>query len=260
MRPLLSAEMLKLARQPGGLFWGFLAVPIAALLVKLVVTGFVYLRLGRQSGEIDVFLSAAKSLSLSGNSLGHLLFALGIATVFFLEYRYSTWRLLVPRHPREQLFAAKLLVCLAWLAFALLLAAVGDIVLTVLFGVLQGQGLGISMSSLIALLAAFGIAFLELAVLVSLTALLVIAFRSMIAAVVPAFLLAIGSTLLQLYLGADADRLPLPSYAAQALRDWLLAGGAPVAALLGLAVLVGWFCVLTGLGVAVFSRQQLASE
>lgn len=26
------------------------------------------------------------------------------------------------------------------------------------------------------------------------------------------------------------------------------------------AVLFGWFCVLTGLGLAVFSRQQLASE
>lgn len=260
MNPLLSAEMLKLVRQPGILFWGFLAVPLAALLVKLVIAGFIYLRMGRQSGDVDVFLSAAKSLSLSGNSLGHLLFALGIATVFFLEYRYSTWRLLVPRHPRVQLFAAKLLVCLAWLAFALLLAAAGDIVLTVLFGVLQGQGLDISASSLIALVAAFGIAFLELAVLASLAALLVVAFRSMIAAVIPAFLLAIGSTLLQLYLGADADRLPLPGYAAQDLRDWLLAGGTPVAAVIGAAVLLGWFCVLTGFGLAVFSRQQLASE
>ncbi|MFN3363685.1 MAG: hypothetical protein ACK40W_06955, partial [Allorhizobium sp.] len=76
----------------------------------------------------------------------------------------------------------------------------------------------------------------------------------------PTFLLAIGSTLLQLYLGADADRLPLPGYAAQDLRDWLLAGGAPVAAMIGAAVLFGWFYALTGLGLAVFSRQQLASE
>ncbi|EKF60294.1 hypothetical protein QWE_09366 [Agrobacterium albertimagni AOL15] len=260
MNPLLPAEMLKLVRQPGTLFWGFLAVPIAALLVKLVITGFVYLRLGRQSGDVDVLLSAAKSLSLSGNSLGHLLFALGIATVFFLEYRYSTWRLLVPRHARVQLFGAKLLICLAWLAVALLLAAAGDMVLTVLFGLLQGQGFDVTASSLVTLSAAFGIAFLELAVLASLAALLVVAFRSMIAAVIPTFLLAIGSSLLQLYLGSDADRLPLPSYAAQALRDWLLAGGAPLAALLGFAVLVGWFCILTGLGLAVFSRQQLASE
>lgn len=260
MNPLLKAEMLKLIRQPGTLFWGFLAVPLVALLVKLVIAGFVYLRLGRQSGDVDVFLSAAKSLSLSGNSLGHLLFALGIASVFFLEYRYATWRLLVPRHARSHLFAAKLMICLVWLAFGLLLAVVGDMVLSVLFAILQGQALEVGAGSLITLVLAFGIAFLELVVLAALVAALVIVFRSMIAAVIPAFLLAIGSTLLQLYLGADADRLPLPAYAAQALRDWLLAGGAAVPAMLGLAVLVTWGLVLAGLGLFVFSRQQLAAE
>ncbi|MDH4412138.1 MAG: ABC transporter permease [Rhizobium sp.] len=260
MRSLLSGEMLKLVRQPGTLFFGFLAVPLVALLVKLVLAGFIYLRMGRQTGDVDLFLSAARGLSLSGNSLGHLLFAMGIATVFFLDYRYATWRLLVPRHARSHLFAAKLLISLIWLALALLLAVVGDMVLTTLFAILQGQGIAISMSSLLKLVAAFGIASLELAVLAALVAVLVVSFRSMIAAVIPAFLLAIGSTLLQIYLGADAERLPLPSYAAQALRDWLLAGGAPMAALLGLVVLVLWAAVLTGLGLFVFSRQQLAAE
>jgi ABC-2 type transport system permease protein len=101
---------------------------------------------------------------------------------------------------------------------------------------------------------------MELGVLAALVAALVTFFRSMIAAVIPAFLLAIGSTLLQLYLGADADRLPLPAYAAQSLRDWLLSGGAPMAALLGLAVLLLWGLVLTAAGLLVFSRQQLATE
>ncbi|MEC9462531.1 MAG: ABC transporter permease [Pseudomonadota bacterium] len=260
MRSLFSAEMLKLMRQPGILFWGFLSVPLAALVVKLVIAGFVYLRLGRQSGDIDLFQSAAKSLSVSGNSLGHLLFALGVATVFFLDYRYATWRLLVPRSARVHLFAAKLLVCLFWLALALVVAAVGDMALNLLFAILQGQAVDLSISSLSSLVAAFGIAFLELGVLGALVALLVVAFRSMIGAVIAAFMLAIGSTVLQLYLGTDADRLPLPSYAAQWLRDWLLAGGTPAAALFGFVVLAGWFAILTGLGLALFSRQQLATE
>jgi hypothetical protein len=260
MRSLLSGEMLKLIRQPGSLFFGFLAVPLVALLVKLVLAGFIYLRMGRQSGDVDLLLSSARALSLSGNSLGHLLFAMGIATVFFVEYRYATWRLLVPRHARPDLFAAKLLVSLMGLAVALLVTVGGDMVLTLLFALLQGQGIEISVSSLLKLAAAFGIASLELAVLVALVAVLVVSFRSMIAAVIPAFLLAIGSTLLQIYLGADAERLPLPSYAAQALRDWLLAGGAPMAALFGMAVLVLWTAFLIGLGFFVFSRQQLAAE
>jgi hypothetical protein len=149
MKSLFSGEVLKLVRQPGILFWGFLAVPLVATLLKLLITGFVYLRIGRQpGGDVDVFLSAARSLSLSGNSLGHLLYALGIASVFFLEYRYATWRLLVPRHARTDLFAAKLLTCLGWLALSLLLALGGDMVLSVLFAVLQGQGLAVSLSSL----------------------------------------------------------------------------------------------------------------
>jgi Flp pilus assembly pilin Flp len=261
MKAVLSGEMLKLLRQPGTLFWGFLAVPLAATLLKLIIAAFVYLRMGGQAdGNADVFLSAARSLSISGNSLGHLLFAMGIASVFFIEYRYATWRLLVPRHARSQLFVAKLVTCLAWLTLSLLLAVVGDMVLTVLFGLLQGQGLDVSVASLFTLIMAFGIGFLELGVLAALVALLVVTFRSMIGGVIPAFLLAIGSTLLHLYFGADADRLPLPSYAAEALRGWLLAGGPPSAAMLGFLVLLLWAGVLTGLGLLVFSRQQLAAE
>lgn len=264
MRTLLPTEMLKLVRQPGILFWGFLVVPLIAVVLKFAIDSFLYLRMGhRAAADTDLFLSAAKSLSLSGNSLGHLLFGLGVASVFFLEYRYATWRLLVPRHARFELYAAKWLVCLIWLFLGLVIVAVGDMVRTLLFSVLNGQGGGTLMlpaGSFSLLLAAGGIAFLELAVLASFVAAVVIIFRSMIAAVFSAFLLAIGATLLQLYLGADADRLPLPSYAAQALRDWLLAGGSAGAALLGLAVLVGWLVVLTGLGLGVFSRQQLAVE
>ncbi|QEE44727.1 hypothetical protein FVA81_08945 [Rhizobium sp. WL3] len=264
MGTLIPTEMLKLFRQPAILFWGFLVVPLVAVLLKLVIEGFFIIRMGHWgAGDVDLFLSAARSLSLSGNSLGHLLFALGVASVFFLEYRYSTWRLLVPRHARFELYGAKLVVCLAWLALGLLVVALGDVALNLLFSLLKGQPEGallVSVGSFSLLLAAAGIAFLELAVLASLVALIVVVFRSMIVAVLSAFLLAIGSSLLQLYLGTDADRLPLPSYAAQALRDWLLAGGSPVSAMLGFAVLVGWLVILTALGLGVFSRQQLAVE
>lgn len=264
MKTLLSAEILKLVRQPAILFWGFLVVPLVSVLLKVGIEGFLFLRMGRQaSAEVDLFLSAAKSLSVSGNSLGHLLFALGTASVFFLEYRYATWRLLVPRHSRTELYAAKLIVCLAGLALGLVIVALGDMALNLLLSLLSGQGGGgllFSAGSFSLLMAAGGIAFLELAVLAALVAVIVIVFRSMIAAVLSAFLLAIGSTLLQLYLGTDAERLPLPSYAAQALRDGVLAGGDPASAGLGFAVLAGWSVVLIGLGLAIFSRQQLAVE
>lgn len=263
MRSLLSSEMLKLTRQPAILFWGFLAVPLVALLFKLIIEGLLFVRMGRQGGEVDVFLSAAKSLSLSGNSIGQLLYAIGVASVFFLEYRYATWRLLVPRYGRAQLFAAKGLICLVWLAVGLLLAVLGDMALNLFMSLLKGQGTGglvVLGSSFVTLVASYGNALLELAVLAALVAVLVVVFRSMIAAVMPAFLLAIGSTVLQLYLGSDADRLPLPSYAAQLLRDWILAGGSPLAGIAGLGILAGWVIVLSALGLFLFSRQQMATE
>ncbi|WP_165826221.1 ABC transporter permease [Rhizobium wuzhouense] len=264
MRPLLSAEMLKLSRQPAILFWGFLSVPLVALLFKLVVEGLLFVRLGRQGGEdIDIFLSAAKSLNLSGNSIGQLIYAIGIASLFFLEYRHATWRVLVPRQPRVQLFAAKGLLCLMWLALGLLVAAIGDVAINLGLSVLKGQGSGgpvFSGASFVIFVAAFGVALLELTVLTAFVATLVVFFRSMIAAVIPAFLLAIGSTVLQLYLGADADRLPLPSYAAQWMRDWVIMGGSPLAGLTGLGVLAGWAIILFALGLYLFSRQQLATE
>lgn len=264
MRPLLSAEMLKLLRQPALLFWGYLAVPLVALLFKVIIEGLLVVRFGFQAGaSVDLFGSAAKSLSLSGNSLAQLLYALGVASVFFFEYRYSTWRLLVPRHARSQLFAAKYLTCLLLLALGLLLAVCGDMLVNLLLLFLKGQGfagLVLSGGSFAVLVGAFAIALLELAVLAALVAALVILSRSLIGAVIPAFLLAIGSTLLQLYLGADADRLPLPSYAAQSVRDWLLEGGPAALEMTGLAVLVAWCVGLIAVGLFAFSRQQLATE
>jgi hypothetical protein len=256
--------MLKLRRQPSTLFWGFLAVPIVALLFKMIIEGLLFVRMGRQGGgDVDLFLSAAKSLSLSGNSLGQLIYAIGIGSVFFLDYRQATWRLLVPRHGRPSLYAAKFLTCILWLALGLLLAAFGDMMLNVIFSVLQGQGAGalvFSGHSFLTLAAAFTAALLELAVLTAFVATLVVIFRSMIAAVIPAFLLAIGSTVLQLYLGSDADRLPLPAYAAQWMRDWILTGASPIAGLMGLLILIGWSVLLFSLGLFLFSRQQLATE
>lgn len=264
MRPLITAEILKLLRQPALLFFGFLSVAALSILFKFGLEGFVYLRTGRAAaGEIDMLASAGSSLGISGNSMGHLLYAIGIGSVFFLEYRYATWRLIVPRHSRVELYLAKIIVCLGFLAAGLLLAAVGDLVLNVMRAMVNGNGLGglaLPLPSALTLLGAFAIALLELAVLSAFVAVVVIVSRSMITAVVAAFALAIGSSILGIYLGRDAERLPLPSYAAQAARDWLLSGADAMAGATGLAVLGLWFVALLGFGLLVFSRQQLAAE
>lgn len=264
MRALLCGEWLKLLRQPALLFWGFLSVPILSLLFKLLMEGLVFVRTGRHDdAPVDVLLSAAHSLGLSGNSMGHLLYGFGAASVLYSEYRFATWRLLVPRHGRSRLLLVKFCLCLTALAAGLIVAVFGDMLLNGMMAVLNGTGaagLVLRVSSLPLLVTAFAIALLELGVLVALAFLLVILTRSLMGAVLPVFLLAIGSTLIQVYLGADSDGIPLPAYGAQALRDWLFSVGPAQAGLAGLAILSGWFAGLAALALAVFARQQLSSE
>lgn len=266
MRALLSGEMLKLIRQPAILFWGYLAVPFFVLLFRLGLEMLVFVRTGRGMGDtVDILSSAAKTLSVSGNAVGHLLFAIGIACVFFTEYRYATWRHLVPRCGRPHLFAAKFLICLLCLAAGLVLIVFGDMALNLAVSLLSGRGLSgvaVSFEGGRLLVLAFAIALFELAVLTAVVSALTILTRSMIAAVIFAFVLTLTVTLLQLYLDLanTAEILPLPASAASALRDWLLFHGNAEAGHLGLVVLSGWLAATSALGLVAFSRQQLTSE
>ncbi|WEA24924.1 hypothetical protein [Rhizobium binxianense] len=113
MTGLVRFELLKLARQPALLFWGFFFVPLAVTVFKLFLILFIFIRsLQSPATGSDLILAAAKSLSISGNSLAQLLFAIGIAGVFHLEYRLATWRLVVPRASRVSIWLAKFLTCL----------------------------------------------------------------------------------------------------------------------------------------------------
>ena len=262
MSPLFKGEMLKLLRQPAILFWGFLFAPLFALIARAAIDGFVYLRAGAfASGQSEMFVSAAKAVGISGNSLAQLLFAIGIANIFFLEYRYSTWRHLVPRRSRVQLWAAKFLASMGLLSVSLMIAIVGDIALSVVMSVLGAGGGGfVTASGAVTLLIAFAVALLELAVLTAVVSTITILARSMIAAVIPAFLLAISSTMVQLYIGSSLDIVPLPALAADDLRAWLISGGSATRAFAGVAVLAGWLIVAGGLGCLAFWRQELSSE
>lgn len=268
MMPLVKAELTKLSRQRATLFWGFLAVPIAATLFRLGLQALVVSHSGRvPAPEADFLLSAAKALNVSGNSIAQLLYAIGIASVFYVEYRHSTWRHLVPRFSRLHLWAGKFFACLILLAASLMLTVFGDLIFNIGTALAYGEGIpatAFGPGSASTLVPAFAIAFLELAVLAAFVSAVTILTRSMIAAVIPAFLLPIGATLAQLYFGRSGDTLPLPSLAAGLLRDWLDAPigitTAQTGALTGLAILTLWLAAAATTGAVAFQRQQLASE
>lgn len=264
MRALFNTEILKLTRQPAILFWGFLCPSLLALLFRIVLEALVFVRTGPVlPGNADLFLPAAKASGITGNALAHLLYAIGISTVFFTEYRFSTWRLLVPRHSRWRLWAAKFLTCLACLYAGLLVAVIGDMVLSAGLSILSGRGpatILLHTDSLFTLIAALGIAALELAMLTAIVSTLTILTRSMIAAAIPVFILTIAASVLQIYSGPLADLVPLPSYGAEALRAGLFSGENLAASLKGLAIMVSWLAVAAAAGALAFYRQQLPTE
>ncbi|MFG1359017.1 ABC transporter permease [Xanthobacter pseudotagetidis] len=264
MNALLSTELLKLQRQPGVLFWGFLSVPAAALAFKIALESFFFLRSGNfPQGNTDTLRSAAQSLGIAGNPIAQLLFVIGVSSVFYVEYRFSTWRNLVPRAGRIPLLAAKFAVCLLFMLIGLVLTVVGDMILNTALSLLRdgtGSSAPVQADGILVLTAAFVIAFLELASLAAIAATLTIIFRSMIAAVVPVFLVGIACSILQAYFGAAIAAVPMPSFAADAARAWLFAGAEGPYGVTSFGTLLAWLLAATVAGSLVFWRQPLNTE
>jgi len=264
MSALFSAELLKLRRQPGVLFWGFLSVPAIALAFKIALEGFFFLRSGNiPQGRSDMLLSAAQSLGIAGNPIAQLLYAIGVSSIFFVEYRFSTWRNLVPRAGRIPLLVAKFSVCLLCMVLGLVLTIVGDMGLNAALSFLgdgTSNGVTAQASGIFVLSSAFVIAFLELASLAAIVATITIICRSMIAAVVPVFLLGIACSVLQSYFGATVADIPLPSIAADTARAWLFAGAGGQFGIAGYGTLLAWLLMMAIIGSVVFWRQALNTE
>lgn len=264
MTGLVRFELLKLARQPALLFWGFFFVPLAATVFKLFLILFIFVRsLQFPATGSDMILAAAKSLGISGNSLAQLLFAIGIAGVFHLEYRLATWRLVVPRASRFSIWLAKFLTCLFCIFISLSVLVLGDFSVDIVAAFTSPESLDIHPDSIQILIISSAIATMELTVLIALVSAMAILTRSLIAAVLPAFMLAIISSIMQVYLGATTSPVPLPAFGAEMLRTWLFDQSHDVTdayAWSGLAILTLWLLVGMAIGSIGFARQQLYSE
>lgn len=264
MRALVLAELLKLQRQPSVLFWAFLSVPVAALALKIAFEIALLVRFRElPPGQIDLLTSAAQSLGIAGNPISQLLYAIGVSSVFFTEYRFSTWRNLLPRAGRIAPLVAKCAACLLCTLVGLVLTVVGDAGLNTALAVIAEGADRRSMpqsNGMLLLATAFTVAVLELMTLGLIVAALTIAFRSMIAAIVPVFLLGIGTWLLQAYFGSAISLLPLPSIAADAVRASLFDGANGHLAITGIATLLTWSLAAAGFGTVIFLRQALSTE
>jgi ABC-2 type transport system permease protein len=259
---MILAEILKLRRQRAALFWGFLFIPLfMTLLGFLLGGGLLKPPPGALVSEVRLFRSLIRTLSVSGNPIAQLFYAIGGAAIFAVEYRHSGWRHLVPRAPRERLLAAKFAAFALFAALSLAIALAGDVVAMLVIPFIQGLHPVIAdtpANAAAILLLASMIAFAELMALGAVVMLVAVATRSAMAAILVPFVFGLGTAAAGAYLGADAVKnLPLLGYAADALRHWLEDAGPPLLATL---TLLGWIVLPVAIATLLFRRQDLVSE
>ena len=272
MSALVAAELLKVARQRGAFFWGFLALPAFATLVAFALESVAPTATAGGaplSLEVHPVRSAIRALSLAGNPVAQLFFAVGAAAVFAVDYRHSTWRHLVPRRGRASLLAAKAAAYALLAAGGLALLLLGDSAASLIAPLAHGFAMTDAPPHTPAALAlSFLVSWLELVALGGTVALLAVATRSALGAILPAFLLWLAAATLEALLDVRGDSLamlPLPTFAADAVRSWILSGpsapgASPAAALAGAAELAAWSAAAYGAAFALFRRQDLAAE
>lgn len=266
MSGLVRAELLKMIRQRGAFFWAFLALPAFLTLIAFALESVAPSAPGGApiAVEIHPIRSAIRALSIAGNPVAQLFYAAGAAAIFAVDYRHSTWRHLVPRRRRPALIAAKAAAFALLAATSLALLLAGDLAASQVAPLARGFASSDAAPATFPNLGlAWLVSWLELVALGGTIALLAIATRSALAAILPAFLLALAAASLAALLnlqGDDLAKLPLPTLAADALRSWIMGIASPAAALAAAAALLAWSATTYGAALFLFARQDLASE
>jgi ABC-2 type transport system permease protein len=260
---LILAELTKLSRQRGAAFWGFLAIPLLTTIITCALAS-----VGNPGGgiaEIRGARSLLRSLSVAGNPIGQLFYAVGAAAIFAVEYRHAGWRHLVPRRSRGALMAAKFAAWTILCAVSLALVAAGDLFANLILPWLRGSSPVIadwSAAAPGAILLMALLALAELAILGGTVALVTVVTRSAMPAILVPFLAALASAAAQTQFSGAA--IPLPAFAADTLRAIVAAPfetRAPQAnALTETGILIAWLATMAGLTFALFERQDLTSE
>ena len=268
MIALIRAELSKLVRQRGTFFWAFVALPCFLILFAAVLGSAA--PPGAGAVEIRPIRTLLRSVGAAGNPFVQLFLAIGAASLFALEYRYATWRLLVTRRSRHALLAAKLIAFLIAAAASLVLLSLGNLIAIYLPAMVRGahpiasEAMG---AGAIAIALTMLVSMLQLLSLAALVALMAVLTRSTMGAILPPFLLAFASAAIQAYIGGEpGTMLALPGAAADLLRAGIASGfdGARIVtasqAVAALAIAAAWFMVPMAAVVVLFRRQDLASE
>jgi ABC-2 type transport system permease protein len=275
MTEAFRAEWLKLTKNRWATFWAWGFVPVLTLVFGILLETFSRATPGgAMLGYAAPVSTAIDGLGSYGNIFFRLFPIAGAATLFAGEYRWETWRSILPRNERTTIMLAKLCVFAAAGAISILLCGMAGFLTGLYEGALLGAinwptvGAG---EVILSLIVGFAASFLQLMATAGVVVLIAVVSRSMIASIIGGFSVFLAAELLTAFLRlrmASASEIMafLPNVAGDALRQ--LAGairGDPDAlglhlALPGAGALILWCIALSAAAIYLFRVQDLSRE
>lgn len=276
---VLFAELFKAWCRFPLLFWGFLFIPIFSFAADLVLLSHPF-RLPNAAPRVDLLFLLSHAMEISASPLAQVFFVAAAAVIFGTEYDSETWRLVATRARRVHWILAKVLLYAIGVFCSLTLVALGTTFCAILdsinrFVPLVWEAHG--GSAFAAFAAVFGISWLELLLLGSVTGLVAVATRSVLVSAVTVILIAFSQWILVLLVplttvargGASSTAIltSLPGLAANVGRFFIthaeVSPGLYIPAReagIAVASLWGWIALTLALTLIWFHRQELSRE
>lgn len=271
----LSAEWFKLTRNRTVLIWAFMAAPV----VTLGLGVFIEASISSSTRGVEEFARTEpaeyvwRALNMTGNPIVQLLLILGASIVFGGEYRWETWRSIVPRSSRFALISAKFLAFAIAAALSVLACGVCGFLIGLFSAAANGVAPTNPNASAFGVVAGLGLTWLgstlQACLIAAVCALTAVLTRSVLAATLITFLAIVvqeaGGGRLTIA-GSSPTIAAIPGIAARGVRDWgaaLMGGDGAIGAHLGPAGLVSllvWLALTLTATLAVFQRQDLSRE
>jgi ABC-2 type transport system permease protein len=263
-----GAEVFKLLRNKWSLFWAFGFMPVFALAAGLIEETLVRAYTGDMLPFANPILYAYDGLGLLQPSISQLFAIVGAAILFAGEYRWETWRAILPRNDRTAVLIAKLLLYALAAGASILACACARLLVGFYDAMLTGQA-DAPASSLLGLLTGFGGTFLQIMVTGALVMLVSVVSRSLLAAIVGPLVILVAVDLSAIRFRIETGELwlaALPNFAGRAIHEsGLLLLGEPDAigvhlAMPGAIAMMLWTALLAIVAIVVFQRQDLSRE
>jgi ABC-2 type transport system permease protein len=264
----LGAEILKLSRNRWSVFWAFGFMPVFALASGLVEETAVRAYFGDLLPYANPVRYAYDGLGTMQSSIFQVFTIVGAAILFAGEYRWETWRSILPRNDRTAIMIAKMLAFAIAVAASISACGLGRWLVGLYDTMLTGQA-DAPANPLPGLIAGFSAAFLQLMVTGALVMLVAVVSRSLMAAVVGPLVILVAVDLSAIRFRLETGELwlaALPNFAGRAMRELGLAVmGEPDAigmhlAAPGAIAMMLWTALLAIAAIVAFQRQDLSRE